>query len=132
MFHVLHVVGTRPNFVKMAPVIEALAGRPGVSQTVVHTGQHYDKRMSSEMLDDLEFPRPDIFLSVGSGTHGEQTGRALIKVEEVLLERRPTSSASAVMSTRRSPALWPRPSSRSRWRMSRPACAPSIGRCPRK
>ena len=89
MFHVLHVVGTRPNFVKMAPVIEALAARPDVSQTVVHTGQHYDKRMSSEMLHDLEFPRPDIFLSVGSGTHGEQTGRALIKVEEVLLERRP-------------------------------------------
>ena len=89
MFHVLHVVGTRPNFVKMAPVIEALAARPDVSQTVVHTGQHYDKRMSSEMLHDLEFPSPDIFLSVGSGTHAEQTGRALIKVEEVLLERRP-------------------------------------------
>ena len=89
MFHVLHAVGTRPNFVKMAPVIEALAARADVRQTVVHTGQHYDERMSSEMVGDLEFPPPDIFLGVGSGTHGEQTGRALIKVEEVLLDRCP-------------------------------------------
>jgi UDP-N-acetylglucosamine 2-epimerase (non-hydrolysing) len=87
--HVLHAVGARPNFVKMAPVIDALAGRPGVRQTVVHTGQHYDERMSSEVMDQLGFPRPDVFLGIGSGTHGEQTGRALIEVERVLLERRP-------------------------------------------
>jgi UDP-N-acetylglucosamine 2-epimerase (non-hydrolysing) len=86
---IVHVVGARPNFVKMAPIIEALAARDGVSQYVVHTGQHYDERMSGEMLTDLQFPEPDLFLGIGSGTHGRQTGRALIDFEEVLLERRP-------------------------------------------
>jgi UDP-N-acetylglucosamine 2-epimerase (non-hydrolysing) len=87
--HVLHVVGARPNFVKMAPIVDALAHREGVVQTIVHTGQHYDESMSSEMLHDLQFPRPDIFLGVGSGSHGAQTGRVLMEVEKVLLERRP-------------------------------------------
>jgi UDP-N-acetylglucosamine 2-epimerase (non-hydrolysing) len=73
----------------MAPVIDALARHDSVSQFVVHTGQHYDERMSAEMLSDLRLPEPDIFLGVGSGTHGSQTGRALIAFEEVLLERRP-------------------------------------------
>ncbi|HEY7075114.1 MAG TPA: UDP-N-acetylglucosamine 2-epimerase (non-hydrolyzing) [Solirubrobacteraceae bacterium] len=85
----LHAVGARPNFVKMAPVIDALADRPGIAQHVVHTGQHYDARMSGEMLDDLEFPQPDRFLGVGSGHHGEQTGRALASAEAALLEWRP-------------------------------------------
>jgi UDP-N-acetylglucosamine 2-epimerase (non-hydrolysing) len=85
----IHVVGARPNFVKMAPVIDALAGRDDVSQLVVHTGQHYDERMSAEMLSDLGLPQPDLFLGVGSGTHGSQTARALVAFEEVLLERRP-------------------------------------------
>ena len=85
----MHVVGARPNFVKMAPIIDALAPRDDVSQVVVHTGQHYDERMSGEMLSDLGLPEPDVFLGVGSGTHGSQTGRALIAFEEVLLERRP-------------------------------------------
>ena len=83
---IVHVVGARPNFVKMAPIIEALAQRDGVDQYVVHTGQHYDERMSGEMLTDLQFPEPDLFLGIGSGTHGAQTGRALIEFEEVLLE----------------------------------------------
>jgi UDP-N-acetylglucosamine 2-epimerase (non-hydrolysing) len=87
--YVLHAVGARPNFVKMAPIIDALAAHPGVRQTVVHTGQHYDERMSCEVMDQLDFPHPDLFLGIGSGTHGEQTGRALIEVEQVLLERRP-------------------------------------------
>jgi UDP-N-acetylglucosamine 2-epimerase (non-hydrolysing) len=85
---IVHVVGARPNFVKMAPVIEAL-GRRDVDQFVVHTGQHYDERMSGEMFTDLQLPEPDLFLGVGSGTHGAQTGRALISFEEVLLERKP-------------------------------------------
>jgi UDP-N-acetylglucosamine 2-epimerase (non-hydrolysing) len=88
-WHVLHAVGARPNFVKMAPIIDALAAHPDVRQTVVHTGQHYDERMSAEVMNELGFPRPDVFLGIGSGTHGEQTGRALIEVEQVLLERRP-------------------------------------------
>jgi UDP-N-acetylglucosamine 2-epimerase (non-hydrolysing) len=86
---VVHVVGARPNFVKMAPVIAALEERGDVEQRVVHTGQHYDERMSSEMLTDLEFPEPDIFLGVGSGTHGAQTARALEAFERVLLDEKP-------------------------------------------
>jgi UDP-N-acetylglucosamine 2-epimerase (non-hydrolysing) len=86
---VVHVVGARPNFVKMAPVIAALDEREDVVQRIVHTGQHYDARMSAEMLSDLEFPEPDIFLGVGSGTHGAQTARALEAFERVLLDERP-------------------------------------------
>jgi UDP-N-acetylglucosamine 2-epimerase (non-hydrolysing) len=89
VLEMIHVVGARPNFVKMAPVIDALARHDDVSQLIVHTGQHYDERMSAEMLSDLGLPEPDVFLGVGSGTHGSQTGRALIAFEEVLLDRRP-------------------------------------------
>jgi UDP-N-acetylglucosamine 2-epimerase (non-hydrolysing) len=86
---IVHGVGARPNFVKMAPVIAALDRRPGIEQCVVHTGQHYDARMSDEMLRDLHFPAPDRFLGVGSGPHGQQTARALAAAEEVLVEERP-------------------------------------------
>jgi UDP-N-acetylglucosamine 2-epimerase (non-hydrolysing) len=89
MLHVLHVVGTRPNFVKMAPVIDALRSHPAISQTVVHSGQHYDRRMSAEIIGDLGFPTPDVFLDAGSGTHGDQTGRVLGRVEQVLIDRSP-------------------------------------------
>ena len=87
---VLHVVGARPNFVKMAPLIRALRERhPHVDATTVHTGQHYDERLSTEMLDDLELPIPDRFLGVGSGPHGAQTAKVLAAMEEVLMEVRP-------------------------------------------
>jgi UDP-N-acetylglucosamine 2-epimerase (non-hydrolysing) len=86
VFRVVVTVAARPNFVKMAPVVEALRDIPGCRQLVVHTGQHYDKRMSEEILADLGLPEPDIFLGVGSGAHGEQTGKALIAFEQVLLE----------------------------------------------
>jgi UDP-N-acetylglucosamine 2-epimerase (non-hydrolysing) len=86
---VVQVVGARPNFVKMAPVIRALGVRPEVTQRVVHTGQHYDARMSDEMLSDLGFPEPDVFLGVGSGPHGAQTARVLEAFEALLLDERP-------------------------------------------
>ena len=86
MISIVVAVGARPNFIKMAPVIEAFRDVPGCSQVVVHTGQHYDERMSNEILADLELPQPDIFLGVGSGPHGQQTGKALIAFEQVLLE----------------------------------------------
>ena len=89
MSTVVFAVGARPNFVKMAPVIEAVGSRRLFRQLVVHTGQHYDERMSSEILDDLGFPRPDRFLGIGSGSHAEQTGFTLIAFERVLLEERP-------------------------------------------
>ena len=86
---VVHVVGARPNFVKMAPLIDALHRRGAVHQLVVHTGQHYDRRMSEEILEDLNFPEPDYSLGVGSGTHGEQTGKVLIAFEEILMSEQP-------------------------------------------
>jgi UDP-N-acetylglucosamine 2-epimerase (non-hydrolysing) len=89
MSTIVFAVGARPNFVKMAPVIEAVGRRGLFRQLVVHTGQHYDARMSAEILDDLGFPRPDRFLGIGSGSHGEQTGFTLIAFERVLLEERP-------------------------------------------
>jgi UDP-N-acetylglucosamine 2-epimerase (non-hydrolysing) len=86
---VVHAVGARPNFVKMAPLIEALYERGVTHQLVVHTGQHYDRRMSEEILEDLAFPAPDYSLGVGSGTHGDQTGKVLMAFESILIERRP-------------------------------------------
>jgi UDP-N-acetylglucosamine 2-epimerase (non-hydrolysing) len=87
---VCFVVGARPNFMKAAPVHRALAALdPEVELLLVHTGQHYDADMSAVFLEELALPVPDVFLGVGSGTHGEQTARALVGIEEVLLERRP-------------------------------------------
>jgi UDP-N-acetylglucosamine 2-epimerase (non-hydrolysing) len=83
----VYVVGTRPNFVKMAPVIAALRNRaPDWRHVVVHTGQHYDRMMSAVFLDELGVPDPDHVLGVGSGTHAEQTARVLESLEPILVE----------------------------------------------
>jgi UDP-N-acetylglucosamine 2-epimerase (non-hydrolysing) len=86
---IVHAVGARPNFVKMAPVIDALERTGRFNQLVVHTGQHYDARMSDEILEDLSFPKPNFFLNVGSGPHGEQTGKVLVEFERILMNVRP-------------------------------------------
>jgi UDP-N-acetylglucosamine 2-epimerase (non-hydrolysing) len=87
---VCFVVGARPNFMKAAPVLQALRTLdPGSEPLLVHTGQHYDADMSDVFLEQLGLPAPDVFLGVGSGSHGEQTARALVGVEQVLLERAP-------------------------------------------
>jgi UDP-N-acetylglucosamine 2-epimerase (non-hydrolysing) len=86
---IAYVVGARPNFVKMAPVIQAMRHLTPARELVVHTGQHYDARLSDDVLADLDFPEPDVSLGVGSGTHGDQTGRVLIAFERVLLEHAP-------------------------------------------
>jgi UDP-N-acetylglucosamine 2-epimerase (non-hydrolysing) len=87
---VCFVVGARPNFMKAAPVYRALAKLdPGLELLLVHTGQHYDVEMSAVFLDELDLPQPDVFLGVGSGTHAEQTARALIGIEQILLDRTP-------------------------------------------
>jgi UDP-N-acetylglucosamine 2-epimerase (non-hydrolysing) len=86
---IVHVVGARPNFVKMAPVVTALERRGVFRQVVVHTGQHYDSRMSDDVLADLDFPDVDVFLGVGSGTHGVQTAKVLSEFERVLIELEP-------------------------------------------
>jgi UDP-N-acetylglucosamine 2-epimerase (non-hydrolysing) len=83
----LSVVGARPQFVKLAPIAEALAGR--CEHVIVHTGQHYDERMSQVFFDDLNIPRPDVDLEVGSGSHGVQTGLILAALDPVLESIRP-------------------------------------------
>jgi len=88
---IVHAVGARPNFVKMAPVIAAISERDAFNQVIVHTGQHYDARMSDDVLADLDFPEPDRFLNVGSGTHGVQTAKVLSAFEDVLREVRPVA-----------------------------------------
>jgi UDP-N-acetylglucosamine 2-epimerase (non-hydrolysing) len=86
--HILHVVGARPNFMKAAPVLAALE-RHGIEQTLVHTGQHYDAKLSDAIFRDLDLPDPDINLGVGSGTHGEQTAQILVGMERCLTQRKP-------------------------------------------
>jgi UDP-N-acetylglucosamine 2-epimerase (non-hydrolysing) len=85
---VLSVVGARPQFIKLAPVAEALQ-RAGYRHLIVHTGQHYDARMSDVFFADLAIPTPDVHLGIGSGPHGVQTGRMLAELDPVLAERQP-------------------------------------------
>lgn len=87
---ILYVVGTRPNFVKTAPVIGALRGRdPEGRHAIVHTGQHYDRLMSEVFLEELGVPAPDYMLEVGSGSHATQTARTMERLEPVLADERP-------------------------------------------
>ena len=83
---VVQVIGARPNFVKMLPVIDALAAADDITQLIVHTGQHYDRRLSDAILADLSFPDPDVHLGIGGGTHGYQTGHTIIAFEQILLD----------------------------------------------
>ena len=85
---ILHVIGARPNFMKLAPVHSALESE-GARQTVVHTGQHYDRSMSDVFFSELQLPDPDYNLNVGSGSHAQQTGEVMIRLEPVLIERKP-------------------------------------------
>jgi UDP-N-acetylglucosamine 2-epimerase len=84
---VVTVVGARPQFVKLAPLVRALAGR--TRHVLVHTGQHYDREMSDAFFTQLDLPRPDHHLGIGSGSHGAMTGRMLAALETVFLETAP-------------------------------------------
>ncbi|HZQ67317.1 MAG TPA: UDP-N-acetylglucosamine 2-epimerase (non-hydrolyzing) [Terriglobales bacterium] len=86
--HILHVVGARPNFMKLEPVFRALRQK-GCRQTLVHTGQHYDANMSDDFFRQLQLPEPDFNLGVGSGSHAQQTAQIMARMEAVLLERQP-------------------------------------------
>jgi len=100
-FKLLHVVGTRPNFMKVAPIMaaarcwnETSAPERAVSdvtfrQVLVHTGQHYDQRMSEVFFDELGLPQPDHYLGVGSGSHAEQTARVMLAIEPTLVAESP-------------------------------------------
>ena len=86
---IVSVVGTRPNFMKLAPVARALAKRPNVEHIIVHTGQHYDAVMSDTFFQELDIPAPQYALAVGSGTHSETTANVMAKLEPVLAHEKP-------------------------------------------
>jgi len=88
---VLCVVGARPNFMKMAPILQALAAhRPALPALLVHTGQHYDQDMNDKLFVDLRLPRPDVNLGVGSGSHAVQTAEVMRRFEPVVDEHKPS------------------------------------------
>jgi UDP-N-acetylglucosamine 2-epimerase (non-hydrolysing) len=90
MLRIINVVGARPNFMKIAPVIDEMRRRSArIDPLLVHTGQHYDESMSDSFFEDLQIPRPDINLEVGSGSHSEQTARIMIAFEQILLKHPP-------------------------------------------
>ena len=82
------ILGTRPEIIKMAPIIDEISKR-GIDQIVLHTGQHYDKEMSDNFFKDLEILTPDYNIHVGSGSHGKQTGLMMKGIEEVLMDEKP-------------------------------------------
>ncbi len=86
---IISVVGARPNFMKIAPFCKELAKHPEIKHVLVHTGQHYDVRMSDSFFVDLGIPEPDIHLNIGSGSHAEQVGRTMIEFEKVVRAEKP-------------------------------------------
>jgi len=84
---IMTVVGTRPEFIQTSPVSKAIRNRH--TEILVHTGQHYDDKMSNVFFEDLSLPEPEINLGVGSGSHGQQTGQILAKIEEAMMTERP-------------------------------------------
>lgn len=90
MLKVINVVGARPNFMKVAPIVEAMKRREReFTPLVVHTGQHYDAAMSEAFFHDLDLPRPDIYLGVGSASHAAQTAAVMERFEPVVLQEKP-------------------------------------------
>lgn len=83
------IAGARPNFMKIAPLYHSLRSENWCEIKLIHTGQHYDPNMSAAFFRDFRLPDPDVFLNVGSGSHGEQTGRIMIAYEQVCLAERP-------------------------------------------
>lgn len=89
MKKVMLVCGARPNFMKIAPVLRAMQRHGGLAHYLVHTGQHYDEKMSGSFFSDLGIPKPDVDLGVGSGSHAEQTGRIMVEFEKVCEREKP-------------------------------------------
>jgi UDP-N-acetylglucosamine 2-epimerase (non-hydrolysing) len=86
---ILNIVGARPNFMKIAPIQRAMGKFSQLQPVLVHTGQHYDEKMSKLFFEDLELPQPDVYLGVGSGTHAQQTARIMLEFEKVVEEQKP-------------------------------------------
>lgn len=92
--HILTIIGARPQFIKAAVLSRYIKNNPqlGLTETIVHTGQHYDKNMSEIFFTEMDIPYPDYNLQVGSGSHGKMTGLMLEKIEELLLELKPDAA----------------------------------------
>jgi len=86
---IINVVGARPNFVKIAPIMRELRNNSFFEPILVHTGQHYTKSMNEDFFEDLEIPKPDYSLGVGSGSHAVQTAKIMIEFEKVCLSEKP-------------------------------------------
>src|SRR3990172_858285 len=86
---VASIVGARPQFIKIAPLCREFDKKEKIRHLIIHTGQHYDYRMSKVFFDELGIPEPDYNLEVGSGSHGWQTGEMTKKTEEILLKEKP-------------------------------------------
>lgn len=86
---IVHVVGARPNYMKIAPVLRALHKFPAITQLLVHTGQHYSYNMSDVFFEELGMPSPSVHLGVGSGTHAEQTAKVMVEFEKVCRSESP-------------------------------------------
>jgi UDP-N-acetylglucosamine 2-epimerase (non-hydrolysing) len=89
VIRILSVVGARPNFMKIAPLVEALKTVPEIEHCLVHSGQHYDELLSGGFFSDLSIPHPDVNLRVGSGSHAAQTAEIMKRLEPVLMDREP-------------------------------------------
>lgn len=83
------VVGTRPNLPKIAPILREMQRRPGIDSILVHTGQHYDEKLSAIFFEEMGIPAPNVNLGVGSGSQAAQTAEILKRIEPVLLEQQP-------------------------------------------
>lgn len=88
MMKIAVVLGTRPEIIKMAPIIDEITKR-GIELILIHTGQHYDEEMSDNFFKDLEIPKPDFNIHVGSGSHGKQTGMMMEGIEKILIDEKP-------------------------------------------
>jgi UDP-N-acetylglucosamine 2-epimerase len=86
---ILHVIGNRPQFIKLAPVLKASERDKEIKNVCLHTGQHYDYNLSKLFFDELKIPEPDYYLDVGSGSHGYQTGEMIKRIENVLTDEKP-------------------------------------------
>ena len=89
--HILTIIGARPQFIKAAVLSRYIKDNPqlGVRETIVHTGQHYDQNMSDIFFTEMDIPRSDYNLHIGSGSYGKMTGLMLEKIEELLLDLQP-------------------------------------------
>jgi len=86
---IVTVIGARPQFVKAAAISRVFRDYPQLTETIIHTGQHFDSNMSDIFFEELDIPKPNYNLGIGGGTHGENTGRMIEKIEEVLLKEQP-------------------------------------------